>query len=284
MVTKSMMKKQNYFPIPQESQFFEKLKNSLISDNNEDSLVLPQCNFSLTKEQDCRQDLSDYEALLQAYMNLQHNYSQLCTENNTLWKVIRIIVKIKLRSQRSKLSHAASLKPLKRDSMSFEIYAALLKAAKGSTYSKIRLRVAFCILFVTGIKLKVLLSLRVHQLTTLREKGWIAVDEYSIEPTNSKAHLTEIGRMHLKDREEDFTSLFLDKMPNDFIFTSKRNPQTRLSRETLTREINKVMSRVSQELIENPKITIYSFRVGAITEIWENPTVIKYIQKILDIN
>jgi len=266
---------------------FEKCINVLINDNSEYSIA-PRCTFNLTQEQDCRRDFPDYNSLLQAHMNLQEDYSVLCKQNHTLWNVIEMILKFtpktRQRLQLSKISHAVSLKRLKRDPMSIEIYVALLKASKGSSYAKIRLRVALCILFLTGVKLKVLLVLKVHQLTTLREKGWITIDHYGIESTDSKAHLTEIGRISLKERDEDFKSLFLAKTSNDFIFTSQKNPETNLRRETFTREINKVMSRVSHELPEKPNITSYSFRVGAITTLWQNPTVIKSIQKALDNN
>ena len=264
------------------------MENSLITDTNGNPIV-PHCNFTIKEEKDCRLAFFNYDALMTAYMTLQYKYSNLCTENNTLWRLLRMIIIPSKFSQVLELRHNGSRKLLKskllkRDPMSIEIYKALLKAAKGSKYAKIRLRVAFCILFLTGIKLKVLLSLRVYQLTTLREEGWIAVDEYSIESTDSKGYLTKSGRIYLKEREEDFKSLFSNKTSNDFIFTSERKPDIRLSRETLTREINKVMSRVSRELIENPKITTYSFRAGAITEFWENPNIIKYIEKTFNKN
>ena len=262
MVIESPTKKQTYSLIVQERQIFEKFENSLKSDGNENSPAL-QSQFTKIKEESCRRDLSDYDTLLQAYLNLQDDHFKL-------WSILNIIL--------------SQNKRAKRDPMSIEIYRALLKAAKGSTYSKIRLRVAFCILFVTGISLKVLLSLRVYQLTTLREKGWITINHYDIESTDSKAHLTEIGRIYLKEREEDFKSLFSAKTSNDFIFTSQKNPQINLRRETFTREINKVMSRVSHELAEKPNITSYSFRIGDITELWQNPTVIKSIQKTFDNN
>lgn len=270
---------------PENNSFakFEKCINVLIDDNS-DYPIAPRCNFNIIQEQDCRRDFSDYNELLQAHMNLQEEYAMLCKQNYTL---IEIILKFTLntsrRAQLSKISHAVSLKRLKRDPMSRKIYAALIKAAKGSKYEKIRLRVALCILFLTGLKLKVLLGLKVHQLTTLREKGWIAIDQDGIESTDSKAHLTEIGRMCLKERDEDFKSLFLNKTSNDFIFTSQKNPQTNLRRETFTREINKVMSCVSHKFVEK-NITSYSFRIGDITTLWQNPTVIKSIQRALDNN
>jgi len=262
MVIESPTKKQTYSLIVQERQIFEKFENSLKSEGNENFPAL-QSQFTKIKEESCRRDLSDYDTLLQAYLNLQDDHYKL-------WSILDIIL--------------SQNKRAKRDPMSIEIYRALLKAAKGSTYSKIRLRIAFCILFVTGISLMGLLSLRVHQLTTLREKGWIAIDQDGIESTDSKAHLTKIGRIYLKEREKDFTLLFLTKTSNDFIFTSQRNPQTKLRRETFTREINKVMSRVSHEFVEKPNITSYSFRIGDITELWQNPTVIKSIRKTLDNN
>jgi len=262
MVIESATKKSS---ITQESQLLKKVVKIVpvpTRNDNKDSLVL-QSQLTQIKEESCRRDFPDYHSLLQAYVNLKDDHAKLQS-------ILDIIL--------------SQNKRAKRDPMSFKIYAALLKAAKGSTYSKIRLRVAFCILFVTGISLKVLLSLRVYQLTTLREKGWITINHYDIESTDSKAHLTEIGRIYLKEREEDFKSLFSAKTSNDFIFTSQKNPQINLRRETFTREINKVMSRVSHELAEKPNITSYSFRIGDITELWQNPTVIKSIQKTFDNN
>lgn len=232
------------------------------------------------KKEDYRNDFPDYETLLTAYIDSQSLINSLLLIFSLIIKILTITNQIN-RLSFPKLSQNTRAK---RDPMSIKIYRALLKAAKGSTYSKIRLRIAFCILFITGINLKVLLSLRVHQLTTLREKGWIAIDKDGIESNDSKAYLTKIGRRYLKEREKDFTSLFLTKTSDDFIFTSQRKPYKRLTRETLTREINKVMSRVSHELPEKTNITSYSFRVGVITALWQNPTVIKSIQKTFDNN
>ena len=211
---------------------FEKCINVLINDNSEYSIA-PRCNFNLTQEQDCRRDFPEYNSLLQAHMNLQEDYSILCKQNYTLWTVIEIFLKFtrktSRRSQRSKLSHTASLK---RDPMSIQIYTTLLELAKGSTYLKIRLRVALCILFVTGINLNTLLFLRVSQLITIREKGWIAIDKPSLESSSSKAHLTKIGKTILRNREEDFTALFLNKTSDDFVFTSQRKPYNRKFHDT----------------------------------------------------
>jgi len=50
----------------------------------------------------------------------------------------------------------------KREPMTHDIYKELIRAAEGPTYLSVRLRIAFCILAVTGIRI----TLKVYQLET----------------------------------------------------------------------------------------------------------------------
>ena len=52
----------------------------------------------------------------------------------------------------------------KRDPMTAEIYRELIKEAEGPTYINARLRLALCLLAVTGIRINELLPLKVSQL------------------------------------------------------------------------------------------------------------------------
>ena len=226
------------------------------------------------KEEDCRKDFPDYDTLLKAYMKSQFLINLLLL----LLLTFSLFFPIKNQTNRLSSLKLSQYTRAKRDQMSIQIYDTLLEVAKGSTYSKIRLRVALCILFITGISLNTLLCLRVSQLTTIREEGWIAIDKPSLESSLSKAHLTEIGKTILQKREEDFTTLFLNKTADDFVFTSQRKPSNRLARETLTREINKITSSVSNEFVN---ITSYSFRIGEITLLWKDPKDIVFVRKSL---
>ncbi len=64
----------------------------------------------------------------------------------------------------------------KRQPITPEIYRLLIQAAESPTYTSVRLRIAFCLLTVTGIRINELLPLKVGQLQTLLESHWIGID------------------------------------------------------------------------------------------------------------
>ena len=75
--------------------------------------------------------------------------------------------------------------------MTAKIYNELMRATKGSTYSKLRIRMALCILAVTGIRINELLPLKVSQLETLFKENWIAIDRFKHRLSNHKIFLTK---------------------------------------------------------------------------------------------
>jgi hypothetical protein len=70
----------------------------------------------------------------------------------------------------------------KRDPINSEIYNLLIKESEGPTYIATRTRIAICLLTVTGIRIGELLSLKVGQLETLLEEGWISIDRLKRGP------------------------------------------------------------------------------------------------------
>ena len=64
----------------------------------------------------------------------------------------------------------------KRAPVNSEIYNHLIKESEGPGYMATRTRIAICILTVTGIRIGEFLSLKVGQLETLVEEGWISID------------------------------------------------------------------------------------------------------------
>ena len=118
----------------------------------------------------------------------------------------------------------------KRDPMTREIYKELIKAAEGPTYIQVRTRLAICILAVTGIRINELLPLKVHQLQTLIEEDWIAIDRSKRGPSNHKAFLNKEGKQILRDRKKDFQFIFLMKEPDSYVFTSEANHSKHLGR------------------------------------------------------
>lgn len=72
--------------------------------------------------------------------------------------------KIKRKEVRANRKRLAKSQPIM-----VEIYRLLIQAVDSPSYTSIRLRIAFCLLTVTGIRLNELLLLKVGQFQTLLE-------------------------------------------------------------------------------------------------------------------
>ena len=169
----------------------------------------------------------------------------------------------------------------KRDPMSAEIYKKLIKTAEGPSYINIRTRIAICILAVTGIRINELLPLKVHQLQTLIEENWIAIDRSKRGPSNHKAFLTKEGKKIIQDRKKDFQLIFLMKELDAYLFTSESDHFKKLRREAITRDVNKVMRLVSKQLPGQPNVTSHSFRIDYITQLWKDSKDIEFVKQTI---
>ena len=169
----------------------------------------------------------------------------------------------------------------KRDPITAEIYKKLLQAAEGPAYTDVRLRIAICLLTITGIRINELLPLKVYQLQTLVEEGWIAIDRSKRGPANHKAFLTKEGKKLVKDRQKDFQFIFLMKGPDSYVFTNEFNHFKILTRETLTKAVNQVTHTVSEEILSKPNITSHSFRIGYITQLWKDSKDIEFVKQTI---
>lgn len=167
----------------------------------------------------------------------------------------------------------------KRDPITSEIYNELIVFVKGSNYTDVRLRIAFCLLTVTGMRVNELLPLKIKQLNTLIKFGWIASDRSKNGPRNHKAFLTKEGKNIVRQRTKDFKFMFLMKSPDCYIFTSETVPDKMLTRETITKAVNRVTKIVSKQLPNQPIITSHSFRSGYITELWKNCGDIEFVKQ-----
>ena len=167
----------------------------------------------------------------------------------------------------------------KRDPMTAEIYKELITEAEGPTYLNVRLRIALCLLAVTGIRINELLNIRVSQLKKLTQESWIAIDRSKRGPSNHKAFLTKEGKKIIEDRKKDFQLILLIKEPNAYVFTSEANHYQKIGRETITKDVNKVMRVVSKQLLGQPNVTSHSFRIGYITQLWKDSKDIEFVKQ-----
>jgi len=156
-----------------------------------------------------------------------------------------------------------------------------MKESEGPGYLATRTRIALCLLTVTGIRISELLPLKVGQLETLLEEGWISIDRLKKGPANHKAFLTREGKKLVKARKKDFEFLFLMKDKDSYVFTSDRKPNQMLRRETITMDVNRVMHAVSKGLPSQPKITSHSFRIGYISQLWKDTKDIEFVKQTI---
>ena len=170
----------------------------------------------------------------------------------------------------------------KRDPMTAEIYTELIRAAEGPTYINLRTRMALCILAVTGIRINELLPLKVSQLETLFKENWIAIDRSKRGPSNHKAFLTKEGKKIIQDRQKDFQLIFLMKETDSYVFTPEANHCKPLDCVAITRDVNKVMRKVSNQLPGKLNITSHSFRIGYITQLWKDSKDIEFVKQTMD--
>ena len=169
----------------------------------------------------------------------------------------------------------------KRDPMTAGIYTKLIQTAEGPAYTDVRLRIAICLLTITGIRINELLPLKVYQLQTLVEEGWIAIDRSKRGPASHKAFLTKEGKKLVKDRQKDFQFIFLMKEPDSYVFTDESNHSKILTRETITKAVNLVTRMVSEEILSKPNITSHSFRIGYIPQLWKDSKDIEFVKQII---
>ena len=233
------------------------------------------------KEDEYRKIRSDLELILEGqkinqkdlrlrFIGLAKQNSELLDLNKELSQQLETVVVLKKeREVKAALKEArANRKRLPKR----QPYRLLIQAAESPSYTSVRLRIAFCLLTVTGIRINELLPLKVHQLQTLLESDWIGIDRSKRGPANHKAFLTPEGRKLVDERKKDFEFLFLMKNPDSYIFTSESNHDQMLSRET----VNKVIRSVSKSLPDQPNITSHSFRVGYISKLWKDTKDIEF--------
>jgi site-specific recombinase XerD len=69
------------------------------------------------------------------------------------------------------------------------------------------------------------------------------------------------------------------KESDSYVFTSESTHDQMLSRETITRDVNKIMRSVSKQLPGQPNVTSHSFRIGYITQLWKDSKDIEFVKQ-----
>src|SRR5210317_1943983 len=177
---------------------------------------------------------------------------QLKQQLNGVLKELNLIKQEREEKVARKEARANRKRLPKRDPMTAEIYKELIKEAEGPTYIHVRTRIALCILAVTGIRINELLLLKVNQLQTLIEENWIAIDRSKRGPSNHKAFLNKEGKQIINNRQKDFKFIFLMKEPDSYVFSAESNHSKQLGRVVITKDVNRIMRQVSDQLPDKP--------------------------------
>src|SRR5210317_2664139 len=177
---------------------------------------------------------------------------QLKQQLNGVLKELNLIKQEREEKVARKEARANRKRLPKRDPMTAEIYKELIKEAEGPTYIHVRTRIALCILAVTGIRINELLPLKVNQLKTLVEENWIAIDRSKRGPSNHKAFLNKEGKQIINNRQKDFKFIFLMKEPDSYVFSAESNHSKQLGRVVITKDVNRIMRQVSDQLPDKP--------------------------------
>ena len=246
-----------------EERHLEEIKYLVVQGQNITNTLLYKgfCGLSIQNQE-----------LLELTKKLSQQLNEVTDELEVLKKEReKRVIQKKARANRKRLP--------KRQPITAKIYELLMQAAGSPGYVSVRLRIAFCLLTITGIRINELLPLKVGQLQTLLESYWISIDRSKRGPVNHKAFLTREGRKLVNERKKDFEFISLMKNQDSYIFTSELNHNQMLSRETITRDVNKVMHSVSKSLPDQPQITSHSFRIGYISKLWKDSQDIEFVKQ-----
>ena len=268
-------------------QKINKENNSLASTNyeplrNELSKILENQRISKKKQDQILETTQrGFIGLALRNEELLKSNDQLKQQLDEVWKELNAIKEEREEKAARKEARLNRKRLPKRDPITGEIYRELMRATEGPTYINLRTRMALCILAVTGIRINELLPLKVNQLETLFKENWIAIDRSKRGPSNHKAFLTKEGKKIIQDRQKDFQLIFLMKEPNSYLFTAEANHYKPLDRVVITRDVNKVMHQVSNQLTGKPNITSHSFRIGYITQLWKDSKDIEFVKQTI---
>ena len=252
-----------------------KIKKQFKNKSNEEKKILDSFELLLEGQKVTQKNLH------LGFIGLANQNSELLDLNKKLNEQLEMMVSelnvIKKEREEKEWSNRKCLP--KRDPINSEMYNLLMKESEGPSYIATRTRITICLLTVTGIRIGELLPLKVGQLETLLEKGWILIERLKRSPANHKAFLTLEGKKILKTRKRDFEFLFLMKDKDSYVFTSDRKTNQKLRRETITIDLNRVMHSVSKGLPDKPKITSHSFRIGYTSKLWKDTKDIEFVKQ-----
>jgi len=276
----SMQKVENEFEIILNSEIrveerIAKIERVIVESGSETQDLIKQSFINLTwQNQKLFEQNQELENQLESFQ------SQLASTSQLLHEKLKQERQLEERKERQRNRKRLS----KRKPITKEIYEFFISEANTLSYRQgfrgARLRLALALLLVTGVRIGQLLPLKIHQVKTLFEKSWIAIDRKKRGPANHKAFLTKEGSLIMRERQKDFEFLSHFKEDGSYIFTAE-NSEEPLKLEAFNRIINQFIKQCSKKLEGNPNLKSHSFRIGFSTQLWRDTNDIEFVKQTI---
>jgi site-specific recombinase XerD len=202
---------------------------------------------------------------------------KLTIQGEQLKELAKVTEELNVMKAQREEREARKLKQQKRkrveqnDPLELKHYDSLLSCV-GSTmsFNRARLRLALGLLFMTGLRVGELVNTSFNDIRTMFDSQRPFVRIRRTKGGKSRtALLSAQGSKISKARRADY-QLVLDHQNKDMdsLIFAKEKDHSQVSREYITREINKAVKQL--EIIYNGRFTSHSFRRGYINFLWQN--------------
>jgi site-specific recombinase XerD len=232
--------------------------------------IVFQNRLLLSNVEELKQELRERTELLQS------QNQELLDKNEELLGMNRFLVDKAKEAEEEKrfilekkMKRKNAKKKPKRDYVSpeefYEIVDKLVYKCEDSRYILARQRLAYFIMYFTGLRVSNLLVLTRRHLHELINDSHTEIPLIKGGRPNQLIGIGEDAQELLVNNFIDDISIVLkDKEDDEFVFTSEHNRFSALHRVSFTRDLNKTLRYASEHF--HKKITCHSFRVTFITE------------------
>jgi site-specific recombinase XerD len=142
-----------------------------------------------------------------------------------------------------------------------------------NSLSLARKTVSLILLYITGLRVSNLLSLRTQDIKDLLLKKEMTISLIKRGPNSHRIVISESHHAFLLKYESEINILIKNKTYDALVFSSLKNPNKSYQRAEFTRVLNKVLKKSSMRLMKNLKT--HSFRTTFITQLLVNNPVDK---------
>lgn len=219
--------------------------------------------------QELRQDKEKAEQTLE---ELTKQYDNIYTQNLELTRKLEEVYQesLQLKKEREEKQFKKQRKkeaqklPL-RDTIDLADFERIILLVRGRAGAKERRRLAFVLLYLTGLRVSNLLLFSVAHARELFEKGNTRIQLIKGGEKRFPIRLSPKGRNLLLRFKEDFIKLTRNKSADAPLFTTAKDFTKPIARDNFDKELNKILAIASAQLEKH--LRTHSFRATIITEL-----------------